>query len=76
MYGDFWFWPGWNQDAFDYVLYYVPTGITCVEVIPLLTWPDTGNDSINDLWFYGAMLNETMTDILGDWDAVNWGFGP
>ena len=54
----------------------VPTGTHVVEVFPLFIWPDTGSDSLSGLWFYGAMLNGAMTDILGNYAAVSWGYGP
>lgn len=82
MYDTCWFWPGWSycspegHGSIDYRVMDIPVGTTDIEVIRLFRWIDTGDDQVSGLWFYGAMLNPEMTEILGAWDAVNWGFGP
>ncbi len=82
VYGKFWFWPSWVY--FDYPEYAeidwenidVPTGTTVIVVIPTFEWPDTGQDLVTGLGFYGAMLNPEMNDIMGDFAFKSWGYGP
>ncbi|MGB3975374.1 MAG: hypothetical protein WBM02_01030 [bacterium] len=82
VYGKFWFWPSWTY--FDYPEYAeidwenidVPTGTTEVVVIPVFEWPDTGQDIVTGLGFYGAMLNPEMNDIMGNIAVKVWGYGP
>ena len=76
VYGSFWYWPGWELERVDYELRDVPVGMTEISVIERFTWPDTGDEAMDNLWFYGAMLNPEMTEILGEYDAVRWGYGP
>ena len=77
-YDTFWFWPSWTDQTggVDYMIQDVPLGKRAIHVVPEFIWPDTGDDTLNSLWFYGAMLNHEMTEILGEYAAVNWGFGP
>ncbi|MGB4100148.1 MAG: hypothetical protein WBM02_12195, partial [bacterium] len=82
VYGKFWFWPSWAY--FDYPEYAeidwenidVPTGMTEIVVIPTFEWPDTGQDIVTGLGFYGAMLNPEMNDIMGGFAFKEWGYGP
>ncbi|MBN1356928.1 hypothetical protein JXA40_11770 [bacterium] len=82
VYGEYWFWPGWTyfhppeSEAIDYDLMDLATGTTAVDVIEEFIWPDTGSQSVNGLYFYGAMLNSTMTDLDGEMAIVEWGYGP
>ncbi len=76
VYDDFWFWPDWFMNGFTCQVMDIPSGVTDVEVIPSFVWPDTGSQSLTELWFYGAMLTPDMTGILGEFAAVPWGFGP
>ena len=82
VYGKFWFWPSWAY--FDYPEYAeidwenidVSTGTTEVVVIPVFEWPDTGQDVVTGLGFYGAMLNPKMNDIMGGFAFKEWGYRP
>ncbi|MGB4100145.1 MAG: hypothetical protein WBM02_12180 [bacterium] len=82
VYGIFWFWPSWayfdypDYTDIDYELIYIPTGTTSITVIPTFTWPDTGQDVVTGLGFYGAMLNPEMSGILGELAVKEWGYGP
>ncbi|HPQ41749.1 MAG TPA: S8 family serine peptidase, partial [bacterium] len=82
VYGDLWFWPGWihfkfpDHNDIDYRVMDVLTGSNEVIVLPEFTWPDTGSSSATGLNFYGAMLDEQMSGILGDMAYVTWGYGP
>ncbi len=82
VYGKFWFWPSWayfdypDYTDIDYELIYIPTGTTSITVIPQFVWPDTGSDIVTGLGFYGAMLNQEMSDIMGEIAIKAWGYGP
>lgn len=82
VFGELFFWPTWTaysppeNTAVDYRLMDVPTGISAVNVLPMMTWPDTGSARLDGLFFYGAMLNQDMTDILGQMAVTEWSFGP
>ncbi|MGB3976431.1 MAG: hypothetical protein WBM27_08520, partial [bacterium] len=72
VFGKFWFWPSWvyfdypDYPDIDFEYVDVPTGTTEIVVIPAFEWPDTGQDIVTGLGFYGAMLNPEMNDIMGE----------
>jgi hypothetical protein len=80
--GEFWFWPSWvefdpaNPESIDYEQLDVPNGTSYVEVIPRITWPDTGSAGMTGIRFWGAILNASRSQILGQFAVVEWGFGP
>lgn len=81
VYGSYWFWPSWAHysDAnpvIDYQIHDVDSGSTTLVVLQEFIWPDTGSDTVSNLYFYGAMLNEEMTMLRGQMAAVEWGYGP
>jgi hypothetical protein len=75
--GRYWFWPSWSEypPDIDYQSMYVPVGRTEVEIIPEFAWPE-GAGEAEGIVFYGAMLNQTMTGLLGDVGMWTFGFGP
>ncbi len=82
VYGNFWFWPSWvyfdypDHPDIDFSFVDVPTGTTSITVIPEFTWPDTGQDIVTGLGFFGAMLNPEMNDTMGGFAFKQWGYGP
>ncbi len=75
VYGQIWFAPDWTQG----VNYYPPPfnpGETELEPISLITWPETGPNNVSGIKFYGALLNEQMSDIVGVWSMKEFGWGP
>lgn len=68
--GSYWFWPTWSNDI-DYDIRDFESGRTTVEIIPEFTWPDNSS-AFNDAKFYGAILDQEMTTILGE--IGNWRF--
>ena len=82
VYGKFWFWPSWayfdypDYQGIDYRCIDVLIGTTSITVIPPFDWPDTGQDVVTGLGFYGAMLNPEMNDIMGEIAYQEWGYGP
>jgi hypothetical protein len=82
VYGEYWFWDDWEHYAppeatgFDYVLVHVPMGTSEIAVVPEFVWPDTGEETMEGLRFYGAFLTPDLSAIDGRWSMVEWGYGP
>jgi hypothetical protein len=82
VYGVYWFWPSWvyfnppESTGIDFRTQNIPSGDSEIEVLPEFIWPDTGDDTVTGLYFYGAFLNEMMNEVIGDWDAQSFGYGP
>ncbi len=74
VFGSFFWHPGWQTD-FDFVEMNVETGIVNVNIFHF-TWPETGSAEAQGLKFYGALLTESLNDILGDFDMIEFGYGP
>ncbi len=75
IYGQYWFWDDWTHEL-DYHLLNVPTGDTSLTIIDLFTWPDTGQDSLQGLAFLAALVDTSLTSIIGDYDILLFGYGP
>ncbi len=73
---EYWFWPSWSHSDPDYRIVDVPIGETRYEIVQPCVWPDTVNDTVTHIWFYGALLDPEMTHIIGQHAEVQWGFGP
>jgi plastocyanin len=79
---EFWFWPSWTHfvppdvGTIDYMRMDIPNGTTPVTVFPVFSWPDTGSSSGSGLFFYGAILTDDLSAILGTLAAEEWGYGP
>jgi formylglycine-generating enzyme required for sulfatase activity len=82
VHGEFWFWPSWSryspsgQGGVDWEVLPVPVGRTDVDVVPAFEWPDTGSEAVGGLHFYGAMLDPSMSFVIGEPAMVEWGYGP
>ncbi len=81
VYGEFWFWDDWTHfippdGAVDFVVMTLPQGTTMVNVLLPFVWPDTGNAAVSGLRFWGALLDESMSTILGNYAVIEWGYGP
>ncbi len=51
-----------------------PIGRTEILVIPEFVWP-TGTGSFSGAMFYAAMLDPTLTQVVGNWDWFQFGWG-
>ena len=71
VYGGLFFGPSFTHDA-DWYPGPWPTGDTCVEAIPAFIWPETGTSATGIFW-YAALTDPALTQIVGEWDA--WEFG-
>lgn len=75
--GDYWFYPSWAQTpAIDYAMVDLPTGTTEIDILPSFTWPDTGSMMMDNIHIFGAVLNNELTEIIGSYDVIQFGFGP
>jgi hypothetical protein len=64
VYGEFWFWPGWEQE-FDLMMMDYDPGLTTFYGLEPFTWP-TVEGHVTGLEFYAALLTSDMTNIYGD----------
>ncbi len=76
--GEYWFYPTWVHYPSEIAWKSIdlPQGISTEMVIDEFTWPETGNDAFMGIYIHAALLNAEMTEILGVWDSVNFGYGP
>ncbi|MBN2055814.1 hypothetical protein JW905_12875 [bacterium] len=78
--GAYWFWPSWvyhappDATAFDYEVMDIPHGTTMVEVVPAFSWPRCGTMT-DGLYFYGAMVNHPLDDLVGEMAVQAWAYG-
>jgi hypothetical protein len=75
---DFWFWPTWisSDTGVDFNYIDVADGTTVIHVIDSMTWPETGTLAMDNLVFYGAMLESDFSAIMGGFAEASWQFGP
>ena len=71
-YGDLFFGPTFTDDVAWYA-YPWPVGSTQIEAIPAFVWPDTGTSASGILW-YAALTDPAVTQIIGDWDSLGFGW--
>ena len=72
IYGEFFWYPEWGT-SFSFEPIDLGVG-ACTKEILHFTWPDI-EGAANDILFYGAILNHELTEILGNWDMVKFGWG-
>lgn len=73
--GQYWFWDDWSHEP-DWNRTYAGRGITTIPVIQAFDWPDTGEESAEGIKFWGAMMNEDMTEVSGGSEGIGqWVFG-
>jgi hypothetical protein len=66
--GTFFFAPSF--DGFDHYTMDIPAGYNEIKsVIPPFTWPHAGN---GEATWYAAMTDESITEIIGAWDSVDF----
>ncbi len=76
--GEYWYWDEWTQDI-DFNFITLPSGRTTLILINSFIWPDTGSVFMENLMFWGAMLDQTGSRILGGTEGLGcwtFGFGP
>jgi len=68
--GSFWFYPSWDSKI-DYLEESWNPGITTRVILPEFAWPDGIGTGVNAI-FWAALVNPTMTSLIGDYDS--WEF--
>ena len=82
VFSSYYFWPSWRlyqppgQPSVDFESLDIAPGTMVLQVVDPFVWPDTGQDQASGLRFYGAMLDRTLTAILGQMAEASWGYGP
>jgi hypothetical protein len=80
--GEYYFWPSWRhydppgQPEIDYSEESLPVGGRRITIIDPFVWPDTGDQTMDGIKFYGALLDPGLTRVLGEIAVVTWGYGP
>lgn len=74
VFGEYWAAPSWKPvvEGLDYYSLDFPPGETIVDPISEFAWPE-GAGSGQGIIFWGAVTNPGITDICGQYD--NWQFG-
>lgn len=73
--GSYWCWPSWKPvtEALDYRLTDVGLGTTVVSILDPFNWPDVPSAGM-EFYFWGVMLDDQMTGILGDYHRLGWSY--
>jgi len=73
VYGEYFFWPGW--DAFGYESTDIPAKDTeSIVILPEFFWPGQVG-SANNIIFYGACTDQSISKLLGTMDMISFGWG-
>ena len=72
VYGEFWFWPSWDQ-TFDGVVKSYQPGLTTFYIFDPFIWPTVGGH-VQGLEFYAAILTPQITDIIGEFGYLMFGY--
>ncbi len=72
VYGEYWFWPSWEQD-FDMTIMDFPAGLTTFYALTPFIWPNV-EGHVTGLEFYAAILNHQMNDIVGEFGYIDFGY--
>ncbi len=75
VFGEYYFGPSFGQDLdfFGHGYTVWPQGSTIVPVVPEFFWPDTGS-SADGIVFLSALVDPTMTRIIGQMDSLSFGW--
>lgn len=72
VYGEFWFWPSWSRD-FDYDSKDYEIGLTTFYALEPFVWPSVSGN-VTGLDFYSGLLNNEMTQLIGEYDHLTFGY--
>jgi hypothetical protein len=75
--GDYWFWPSWKKWPwdYDYVLIRLEPGVAVYQIVEPFTWPDSVEGELSDVRFYGAILDQAWTQVVGELGMWRFGYG-
>ncbi len=73
--GEYWFWPSWSHFSpdMDYEEINLGTGVTERWILPEFNWPQ-GTGTGSGVMIYAALLNSSMSSIVGEMDVVEFGW--
>jgi len=80
--GQYWFWPGWqlydpaSGDGLAFQIMKVPGGTTRLDVLPEFILPSMGAYTINDINFYGVMMDAGTGEVVGNIDVKSVSYIP
>ncbi|MBN1550020.1 hypothetical protein JW979_01070 [bacterium] len=72
VYSSYFFAPSFGN--FDYYSQTFIPGETTIEVLPTFYWPQNAGSADNVFW-YAALTNEAITEIVGEMDTFSFGWG-
>ncbi|MBN1298041.1 DUF1565 domain-containing protein [bacterium] len=73
VFGNLFFAPSFNTTG-DTIWMTYSDRYTYVDIIPAFTWPETGMSAAN-LYFHAALTDPGVTQIIGRWDSIGFGYG-
>ncbi len=68
--GSFWYHPAWSMEPAWETLSIIPTGPMGITILEAFEWP--GNAGTGTARFWGALTDEGMSRILGDYDVKDF----
>ena len=77
--GNYYFWPSWRffdppeYSKLDWKELEITPGAQLVQILAPFEWPKTGN-AMNDIAFYGALLSQDHSQLLGNYGFCTFGF--
>ena len=74
VHGSYWFWPAWND--LDYQFSSIIKGVTVHSILDPFTWPDTGTEYVGGLKFWAIALDHDFSVPIGNYDMIEWAYGP
>ncbi len=72
VFGSYYFAPSFSE--FDYFTIDLAHGIMTVHVLPEFVWPDIVGE-VTGVYWYAAMTNQYMTNLLGEMGMFTFGWG-
>ncbi|MCD4652948.1 hypothetical protein K8T06_03335, partial [bacterium] len=73
-YGELFFAPSFNQVYDAYMIDTLTVGEHHFQILPEFVWP-SGVGSANGIYWYAAMTNPEITELFGEWDMFEFGWG-
>jgi len=74
VYGELFFAPSFNQEFDVYMIEVLTVGEHDFQVLPEFIWP-AGAGSASNIFWYAAMTDPGITQIIGEWDIFEFGWG-
>ncbi|MBN2055573.1 DUF1565 domain-containing protein, partial [bacterium] len=71
VFGEYYWYPGWTA-GFTWETVAVHTGESVYRLLRF-NWPGGVGDA-DGIWFYGALLTSDRSALLGEWDAIRFGW--